>query len=413
MAVSKAHDRCRICRSGRLVRYLDIGVTPLANSYLRADQLNTPEIAVELALQLCMDCGLSQLTRVVDPDLMFKNYLYVSSTSATFRDHCSQLAKTAIVAARCRPGDWILDIASNDGFLLSQFQTHGMNVFGVDPAANLAAEASNRGIPTLATYWSSAVARESLNLFARPKIITATNVLGHVDDAHEFVRAVEIALAPSGIFIVEVPYLVDFIEKNEFDTAYHEHVSYLAIHPLRELARAHELTVFDVEYFPQLHGGTIRVYFCRLGDREAGPRVDAFLEREQAFGITEIDRYRDFSDRVHQNMTALAKLIAELKARGSRIWAYGASAKGNTLMNFLGLTAETIPVVLDDNSKKWGLYTPGAHMRIASVDELAPAAVDHLLLLAWNFERELVERSRGAGYAGRFIRPAPEVAVFG
>jgi len=409
---AKIHDRCRICGSSELARYLDMGATPLANSYLTEEQLATPEPVAELALQMCVRCGLSQLTRVVDRDLMFRNYLYVSSTTQTLRDHCAELAATAMRTAAAAPGDWALDVASNDGLLLSCFRSLGMQVFGVDPARNLATEATARGIPTVAEYWSPALAAEVIERYGRPMTITAQNVLGHVDDVHEFVRAVEIALAPRGIFIVEVPYVIDFIDRNEFDTAYHEHLSYFGLHPMRELLHAHNLDVFDVDHFPDIHGGTIRVFACRAGTRQVSDRVTATLARERAFGMTDSWVYVAFGERVRRNMTELAHLLKGLRSQGKRIWAYGASAKGNTLMNFSGMKADTIPAVVDDNPKKWGLFTPGARMRIVGPSELAAAGVDHLLLLAWNFESEIVRRSRAAGYRGSYVRPVPAVAVF-
>jgi SAM-dependent methyltransferase len=410
---SRIHDRCRICGSSGMVRYLDMGATPLANSYLTDKQLGTPEPVAELALQVCAKCGLSQLTRVVDRDLMFRNYLYVSSTTQTLRDHCAELAATAMRTAGAAPGDLALDIASNDGLLLSCFRSLGMRVVGVDPARNLAAEATARGIPTIAEYWNAALAGEVIERDGRPMTITAQNVLGHVDDVHEFVQAIEIALAPQGILIVEVPYLVDFIERNEFDTAYHEHLSYFGLSPMRELLRAHDLDIFDVDRFPDIHGGTIRVFACHEGARRPSARVTATLEREKdAFGITDSRVYLEFGERVRRNMAELAVLLSTLRQAGKRIWAYGASAKGNTLMNFSGMKAETVPMVVDDNPKKWGLYTPGARMRIVGPGELAAAGVDHLLLLAWNFESEIVKRSRAAGYRGSYVRPVPAVAVF-
>jgi hypothetical protein len=409
--ISRAHTRCRICGSTDLVRYLDIGATPLANSYLSAEDLARPEVAVELAIQMCRGCGLSQLTRVVDPDLMFRNYLYVSSTSDTFREHCRELAATVAPIAGCAPGDLALDIASNDGCLLEQFKALGMRTIGVDPALNLATEANQRGITTLQRYWTEEVAREIVATYGRPRVITATNVVAHVDDLHAFVRGVDVALAPCGAFVLEVPYLIDFIEKNEFDTAYHEHLSYLALGPLTELMAAHGLEVFDVEYFADIHGGTIRVYVDRRGERAIGTRVDAMLARERTFGLTDPARYVAFGERVRQNMRGLADLLRSLSTDGRTIWAYGASAKGNTLMSFVGVDSAIVPAVVDDNAKKSGLFTPGAHMRIVGRAELATAAVDYLLLLAWNFEDEIVRRSRKVGYTGKYIRPVPEVTI--
>ena len=409
---AKIHDRCRVCGAGDLVRYLDLGTTPLANSYLGPDQLGEPEPAVELALQVCTRCGLSQLTRVVDRDAMFRDYLYVSSTSATFREHCADLAASAMQDAAVRPGDLVLDIASNDGLLLSCFRSHGASVIGVDPARKLAEAATTRGIPTIADYWSVAVARDLIAAHGRPRVVTATNVVAHVDDLHEFVDALEVTLAPSGIFVMEVPYLIDFIEHTEFDTAYHEHLSYIGVRPLRELFAKHGFAIFDVTRFPTIHGGTIRVSVSRAGERASRPPVAEALAREEAFGIADPRVYLAFGDRVRRNMHDLVRTVRRLRSAGGTVWAYGASAKGNTLMNFARLDAGDVPVVIDDNPKKWGLFTPGAHMRIAGPAELRDTSAAHLLLLAWNFEREIARRSRDAGYLGAFIRPVPEVSVF-
>lgn len=388
-----------------------MGRTPLANSYLREEDLRKPEFKEDLALQVCPTCGLSQLTKIVNPDLMFKQYLYVSSTTETFRDHCAELAKSASAVAHGREGDWVLDIASNDGCLLSQFQKLGMRVVGVDPAENLAAEANRAGIPTLCAYWSTEVAERLAREFGRPKIITATNVFAHVDDVHGFVSAIGHALAPQGIFVIECPYVMDFIERDEFDTAYHEHVSYMGVHPLRILMSRHGLELFDVEYFEHIHGGTIRAFIARANDYPVAPSVERYLKKEQTFGITDVARYDAFGKRVVANKQRLLELIRRLRADGRVIWAYGASAKGNTLMNYFGLTKADIPVAIDDNPKKWEWYTPGSHMRIAGIDELARSRVDYLLLLAWNFEAEIRRRCQAVSYSGGFILPVPTATI--
>lgn len=408
---SKPQAVCRICRSTRLFEYLNMGRTPLANSYLRAEQLEEPEFKEELSLQVCTDCGLSQLTKVVNPDLMFKHYLYVSSTTETFRNHCVDLAKTATAVARCREGDWVLDVASNDGCLLSKFRDLGMKVVGVDPAENLAVEANKAGIQTLCAYWSTETAETIKARFGLPKVITATNVFAHVDDIHEFVRAVDRCLAPQGVFVVECPYAVDFIEKNEFDTAYHEHLSYIGVHPLRTLMGQHGFEVFNIEYFKDIHGGTIRVFSARIGEYSRNPSVNQYLQKEDAFGIKDRSRYEAFGKRVLANKEALVALIQRLSGEGKIIWAYGASAKGNTLMNFFEISNCQIPVVVDDNPKKWGWYAPGSRMRITGIEELTRSKVDYLLLLAWNFEAEIRRRCAAVHYRGGFILPVPVAKV--
>lgn len=408
---SRTVEACRSCGSKELTEYLNMGRTPLANSYLSEGRLGLPEFSEELALCLCRVCGLSQLSKVVDPDRMFREYLFVSSTTETFRRHCGELAERAISAAGAVPSDLVLDIASNDGCLLSAFQNRGMRVVGVDPAENLAREANARGIRTLCAYWSRSIAKDLAGRFGWPRIITATNVIAHVDDVHEFVAAVADCLAPRGIFVIECPYVVDLLEKNEFDTAYHEHLSYFGVDSLTRLVERHGFQVWDVAYFPDLHGGTIRVFVGRGRDYVMRPSVETFLERERAFGITDPARYTAFADRVVRNKKALVALIEDLNRADKRIWAYGASAKGNTLMNYCGISGEIVPVAIDDNAKKWGLYTAGSHMRIVGIDELARDRVDYLLLLAWNFEAEIRERCKRAGYTGGFIVPVPEPRI--
>ncbi|MDI6804612.1 MAG: sugar nucleotide-binding protein [Bacteroidota bacterium] len=408
---SKIQSRCRMCESDKLSKYLDLGRTPLANSYLKEEELLQTEYREELAIQLCMECGLSQLTRVVNPDLMFKNYLYVSSTTQTFRDHCSELANATVKIASVQPRDLVLDIASNDGCLLNKFLDVGMNVLGVDPAENLADEANANSIRTLCAYWSKALAKDIVNRFGMPKIITATNVFAHVDDVHEFVEAVKICMAPKGIFVIEFPYVMDFIKKNEFDTAYHEHLSYIGILPISTLMNRHGLQVFNVQYFEELHGGTVRVFMCRNGDYVINQSVIRYVQNEQTFEIQSKTPYDLFAKRIMDNKITLRNMISNLRANGKTIWAYGASAKGNTLMNFFELTQENIPIVIDDNPKKWGYYSPGSHMKIVSIDELTKSEVDFLLLLAWNFQAEIIKRCQDKKYKGDFILPVPEATI--
>jgi len=408
---SRSVDACRMCQSKRLHRYLDMGRTPLANSYLDENTLKAPEFTEELCLQVCLDCGLSQLTKVVHPDRMFRHYLYVSSTTATIREHFAEFARTVSTAAGARTGDLALDIASNDGCLLAAFKDAGLDPIGVDPAENLAKEANAKGLRTWCDYWSTAVAERLAREVGRPKAITAANVFAHADGLPDFVRGVAACLAKGGVFAIECPYAVDFIEKSEFDTAYHEHLSYIGITPLTVLMKKHGLEVFDVEYFPDIHGGTIRVYNARAGEREPSARLRDFLRKEEAFGIKDPKVYDDFGRRVLANRERLRAEIARLRAAGKTVWAYGASAKGNTLMNFFGLDAAQVPQAIDDNPKKWGYYSPGARMKIVGIDALKAAKVDCLILLAWNFEKEIRRRCAAAGYKGDFLVPVPEARV--
>jgi len=408
---SRAVDSCRMCGSRRLHRYLDLGRTPLANSYLDERTRREPEFTEELCLQACLDCGLSQLTKVVHPDRMFRHYLYVSGTTDTIREHFAEFAATGKASAEAKPGDLAVDIASNDGTLLAAFQKVGLKAVGVDPAENLAREANAKGLTTICDYWSKPVAERLVREHGRPKLITAANVFAHADGLQDFVDAVAACLAPGGVFAIECPYVVDFLEKSEFDTAYHEHVSYVGLTPLRRLLEKYGLELFDVEYFPDIHGGTIRASSARRGERAPSARLLQFLDREEKFGIKDPRMYDAFAKRVLDNRTRLRALVAGLRAEGKTVWAYGASAKGNTLMNFFGLDAAQVPRVIDDNPKKWGYLTPGARMEVVGIDALKSAKVDCLLLLAWNFEKEIRRRCRAAGYEGQFLVPVPEAAL--
>ena len=411
LPASRTVDRCRACGGERLHRYLDLGRTPLANSYLDEKSAGEAEFAEELRLQLCLDCGLSSLTKAVHPDRMFRHYLYVSSTTATIRDHFAEFARTAAAAAKAAKGDLAVDIASNDGCLLAALRGEGLDILGVDPAENLAAEADAKGLRTWCGYWSTALAEKIAREISRPKLVTAANVFAHVDDLSDFVGGVAACLAPGGVFALECPYVVDFIEKAEFDTAYHEHLSYIGVAPLTGLMKKHGLEVWDAEHFPEIHGGTLRVYCAPAGERAPSPRLREFLRKEEAFGLRDPRVYDEFARRVLDNRERLRAEIFRLRSAGKTVWAYGASAKGNTLMNFFGLDARQVPAAIDDNPKKWGLLTPGARMKIVGIDALKTAKVDCLLLLAWNFESEIRRRCRDAGYEGQFLIPVPEARL--
>jgi SAM-dependent methyltransferase len=404
---SRSVDHCRICNSENLHRYLDLGATPLANSYLQKAQLKQPEFSEDLCLQLCEDCGLSQLTKVVHPDRMFRHYLYVSSTTQTMREHFKELAVSSRAHVKARPGSLAIDVASNDGLLLSSFIEAGMQAVGVDPAENLAAEANAKGLTTECAYWNENVAQNVREKHGPAQVITACNVFAHADDLQEFMRGVDAALDKKGVFVIECPYALDFIEHNEFDTAYHEHLSYIALTPLRALMELHGFHLSDFEHFPNIHGGTIRVY-AKRGKGKPSADLQAALQRESEFGIKEPRVYDAFADRVVRNRKKLRDLVEDLRAQGKTIWAYGASAKGNTLMNFFGLHSEQVAKAVDDNPKKHGYFAPGSRMEIVGPEALADGKPDYLLLLAWNFEKEIRRRCHERGYKGHFIVPVPE-----
>lgn len=400
--------QCRICSSNDLELYLDLGTVPLANSYLDASQKSEPEFTAPLALNLCKNCGLSQLTHVVNPEIMYRHYLYVSSTPKTFRDHCDELAKTVTGMLNEEAPAFALDIASNDGCLLRSFQKVGFKTIGVDPARNLAKEANENGVETLCEFWSPDIAQTIVSERGSLGVITATNVFAHVHDVHAFMEGVSIALDPNGICVLEFPYVIDFIERNLFDTVYHEHLSYVGLGPVANLVEQYGLEVISVERFYDLHGGTIRIVNANKGRYPIRESVSQTHALEKDFQLTSMFPYREFAHRVEKIRSDLVSLLQEAKKEGRKICGYGASAKGNTLLNYFGLNAEIIDYIVDDNPKKWALYTPGTLIPICGIEKILHANVDDLLLLAWNFAKEIQKRCEAVDYQGDFIYPVPE-----
>jgi SAM-dependent methyltransferase len=400
---------CRICGSRKIFNYLDLGLSPLANSYVPSENKEEKEFQAPLKVGLCEECGLSQLSCVVNPDLMFKQYLYVSSTPRTFRDHCDGLAETVKKFLKPAADLLALDIASNDGCLLRAFAKHGFRIVGVDPAENLATEANANGVPTICDYWSPEVARQIVTEYGSPSVITGQNVFAHVDDVHRFVQGVSLCLNDDGIFILEFPYVLDFIVRNLFDTIYHEHLSYVGLGPVSRLIGPYGLEVVHVQRFPDIHGGTLRVVSAKRGRYSPTADVAALFKKEEEFGLRRREPYLAFHDRVNANKTALVDLLVKSKTSGRCIWGYGASAKGNTLLNYYGIGNGLIDCIIDDNPKKWDYLTPGTRIPIVGINALKTERerVDDLLLLAWNFGEEIQSRCRAIGYAHDFIYPVP------
>lgn len=378
--------QCRCCGSERLWPYLHLGMQPLANSYHKGETLDR----FPLDVALCRDCFHSQLTIAVEPSVMFRHYLYVSGTTSTFRNHCDELAKDAVrrhpLTAR------VLDIACNDGTLLECFRNLGCDVVGVDPAENLREITKTKRIEVEVDYWSAAVAER----VGKVDIITATNVLAHVDDAAGFLAACKAALHPDGIAIIEVPYASNMILKCEFDTIYHEHVSYFLINSFRRLADRSGFTIVEIIKTP-IHGGSIR--FILSPDTEGG--------------LQSQDTYKSFADQVRDNGQRLRDLIEEARSSGRKVIGYGASAKGNTMLNHYQLKLDYI---VDDNPMKWGYLTPGMNIPIRDPKDISDATESlAIVILSWNFSQEIIQkiaRLRPGQRGDRCILYVPEAQSF-
>ena len=400
---------CRSCGCGGLQKVLSLGRTPLANALLTAEQLQQPEETYPLELVFCSQCSLVQLTESVAPEKLFREYVYFSSFSDTMLRHAEQLSSELIGSKDLGATSLVIEVASNDGYLLQFYQRAGVPVLGIEPATNIARAAEQKGIRTVCDFFDEQLARRLVEEGQQADVIHAHNVLAHVPDLNGFVRGLRELLKDDGVILVEVPYVKDMISASEFDTVYHEHLSYFSLTALNELFTRNGLTIQLVERLT-IHGGTLRVYAGH--EQEQDGSVAQLLSDEQAWGVGDINFYSGFGERVEQLRSELVGLLRKLKAEDKRIAVYGASAKGSTLLNYCGLGKGTLDYVVDRSTVKQGRYTPGSHLQIYAPEKLLEDMPDYVLLLTWNFATEILEqqaeyRARG----GRFIVPVPSVRV--
>jgi len=384
----------------------------LANSFLASPAAFVDEPTYPLDVAVCPSCSLVQLLDSVSPEALFRDYIYVTGTSDTIRQHNAAYAAAVVERLGLGPGDLVVEAASNDGSLLHAFQAHGVRVLGVEPARNIAAQAEATGIETLPEFFSPEVAREVRARHGPARAILANNVLAHVPDPCGFLRGAADLLADDGMIYVEVPYLGEFLDRTEYDTIYHEHLSYFSVTALLELCQRAGLALVSVEHFP-VHGGTIRLQAGPAARHPThGESALALAAREAARGWTSPDRYHAFAEEVARHRTELVGLLTGLQAARATVAGYGAPAKGNTLLNYCGIRPELLPYTVDKNPRKVGRYTPGTHIPVLAVDAVIARQPDYLLILAWNFAQEIMEqqdvyRRRG----GRFIVPIPRPEI--
>lgn len=404
-----AHTHCRICREPLPAAFFDLGMMPLANSFLSDPAGFAAEARYPLAVAACSTCGLLQLDYVVPAEQLYRHYIYVSATSDAVQRHAGWLAESLIGQYGWSASDLIAEVASNDGTVLKAFQRRGVQVLGIEPATNIAAVAEADGIPTVAEFFTAATARDIRASRGAASLILGRHVFAHVDDVHDFLEGVGYLLRDDGVFVIEVPYVVDLLEHLEFDTIYHEHLSYIGLGPMSRLAAQHGLSLVDVERVA-LHGGSIILHMRRTtAATQPSDRLTSMLAHETDLGLADPDRLAAFASRVGQWKTRFEALISELTASGATLVGYGAAAKANTLLNFCPDVARSLRVILDRSPHKQGMYTPGTHIRVESPEAWQRERATHMLILAWNFQQEIMRQMapfQDAG--GRFVVPIPE-----
>jgi len=405
---------CRFCGTPLHHTFVDLGMSPLCESFLSFDQLNQMEAFYPLHVRVCDSCFLVQLEAYVSPEHIFREYAYFSSYADTWLKQCKAYADQVTERFNLNENSQVVELASNDGYLLQYFVEKNIPSLGVEPATNIAKVAIAKGVPTLNDFFGQECARKLVQQGKQADLIAANNVLAHVPDLNDFVAGIKILLKPHGVFTGEIQHLVRLMEANQFDTIYHEHFCYHTFTTLEKIFAAHGMTLFDVEELPT-HGGSLRIYACHQ-DNSAQTISDRAIDlrnREMIAGFTSIDRYTNFEEQVRETKRKLLDFLIQAKREGKTVVGYGAPGKGNTLLNYCGIRTDFLDYTVDRNPYKHGKFLPGTHIPIYPPSKIHETKPDYVLILPWNFKDEIMEQMSGIReWGGQFVVPIPEVKVY-
>ena len=403
--------QCRLCDAVLSRTFVDLGMSPLCESFVRPEQLNAMEPFYPLHVWICDSCLLVQLEEYVPPEEIFDDYAYFSSYSDSWVAHAERYCEAMIERFEIDRESQVLELASNDGYLLQHFVSRGIPVLGVEPAANVAAAAVDRGVPTRVAFFGRAEAAVMAGEGVRADLVIANNVFAHVPDITDFAGGIAALLADDGVVTLEFPHLLRLIDGVQYDTIYHEHFSYLTLLTAERALAEGGLAAFDVEELPS-HGGSLRLYAGHPGRREPTSALRDLRARERADGYTSIEGYSGFGPAVEASKRSLLRFLIDARSRGERVAGYGAPGKGNTLLNYCGVRQDLLEYIVDRNPYKHGLYTPGTHIPIHPPERLAETRPDYILILPWNLSKEIVSQLAPAReWGARFVVPIPEATI--
>ncbi len=397
--------KCQICSGTGLYKFLSLGHQPPSDSFITPQQLNEPETYYPLDVYYCEKCHLVQLGYAVDPETLFREYLYETGTNNSLRVNFHALAKLLVERFRLTGKDLAVDIGSNDGTLLEGYRPFNVKVLGVEPST-VAAIAAKKGIPTINSFFNEAAAAEIAKQYGKAKAITATNVFAHIKDIHQVVRGVKALLAKGGVFVTESHHLLSMITKMQYDSVYHEHLRYYSLKPLIYLFQQHGMEVLDAELITT-HGGSIRVYACSKGDYNVSKNVAEIIAEEEKAGLYKKETYDIYRKKISEAKSRLQEILREIRKKGQRIVGVGAPAKGSTLLNYCAITPDLVDYIVEKSALKTGRLTPGTHIPIVAEERMFRDQPEYALLLSWNIKDELKPKLRAAGFKGKFIVPCP------